>query len=151
VNELGHFSYHNLCQLLENGSTHLYQPKTNHYRELYITDKNKKLLKKAIKTLPEVFLNNNVSLLSDEKGNKLGPKHVIKTINQLLKPFSLKYKINLKSHSFRIGLVTNLFQKNVPSTTVQEILGHKDLASTLRYNRYKSTKSEKLEALTKIH
>ena len=105
---------------------------------------------KTNKILPEVFRLNHVCLLTDAKGKKLDEKHVIKTINKILKPFSDKYNCNIKSHSFRIGLVTGLFQKNVPSLIIQEIIGHKDLASTLRYNRHKATKVEKLQALSKL-
>ena len=136
--------------MLDTGSTKIYQPKTNAYRELLITERNKKLMRKSINILPEVFRTQNVSLLTDIKGKKLDDKHVIKTINKILKPFGDKYKCNLKSHSFRIGLVTALFQRKVTSTIIQEIMGHKSLATTLSYNRYQSTQTEKLQALSKI-
>lgn len=54
---------------------------------------------------------------------------------------------NLKTHSFRIGLVSSLFRKQVYPTVIQDIIGHANFQTTLRYNRNITSLQEKKKAL----
>jgi site-specific recombinase XerD len=56
---------------------------------------------------------------------------------------------NIKSHSFRINVISNLLKL----TSVQnaaDIIGHKNISSTLSYKRYALSKNEIQELLQKI-
>lgn len=48
---------------------------------------------------------------------------------------------NIKSHSFRINLITNLL-KVTSVHKVAEIIGHADVRSTMQYQRYALSKDE---------
>ena len=64
-------------------------------------------------------------------------------INDFLRSYALEYNVNFKSHFFTINLITQLCRK----TTIhkaQQLVGHRDIRSTARYNRYKLTKKDKL-------
>lgn len=60
-----------------------------------------------------------------------------RSINKNLKRLSEYYKIPflLKSHSFRVGFVTRLLKKTDIEKTAN-LIGHKTLTTTKRYNRY---------------
>ena len=56
---------------------------------------------------------------------------------------------NIKSHSFRINMISRLLQ----NTTIQDaadIIGHKDIKSTIGYKRYALNKKEIQKLLNKI-
>ena len=48
---------------------------------------------------------------------------------------------NIKSHSFRINMITNLFKITSVQNTAS-IIGHTDIRSTMSYNRYSLSKTE---------
>lgn len=62
------------------------------------------------------------------------PDKWISLVNHFLKPYSKKFKLNLKSHSFRINYGTELL-RNVNTHQAQQIVGHNDIRSTLKYSR----------------
>lgn len=55
-------------------------------------------------------------------------------INNVLKNASEKLGKHLRSHSFRATLITN-YLKETPIELVKEIVGHKDIKTTLQYKR----------------
>ena len=75
------------------------------------------------------------------KSEPIHQKSLIRLINADLhntcKICNIPY--NIKSHSFRINMISNLLKK----TTVQhaaQIIGHNDIKSTMSYNRYALSK-----------
>lgn len=62
--------------------------------------------------------------------------------NKFLKPYGQKYKLNLKSHSFRIHFVTQPL-KHSTTQQAQELVGHKDIRITIKYNRHLMAKTDK--------
>jgi len=56
---------------------------------------------------------------------------------------------NIKSHSFRINMITRLL-KNTSVQDAADIIGHKDIKSTLAYKRYSLNKIEIQNLLNKI-
>jgi integrase/recombinase XerD len=85
------------------------------------------------------------------KNEPMHQKSLIRFINNDLKSTCELNNIpfNIKSHSFRINLVTALLKL----TTVQNvasIIGHSDVKTTMKYNRYSLTKTEISDLLTKM-
>ena len=62
--------------------------------------------------------------------------------NKFLNPYWQKYKLNLKSHSFRIHFVTQAL-KHSTTQQAQKLVGHKDIRTTLKYNRHLMAKTDK--------
>ena len=85
------------------------------------------------------------------KNQPVGEKHLIHMINSDLRKTCKNNQIpyNIKSHSFRINMISNLLQ----NTTIQDtadIIGHKDIKSTIAYKRYSLNKKEIQKLLNKI-
>lgn len=64
-------------------------------------------------------------------------------VNKDLKETSQKYSIpfNIKSHSFRVNMITNLLKITSVQNTAN-IIRHSDIRSTMSYNRYALSKEE---------
>lgn len=80
----------------------------------------------------------NVSLI------RLGNKDLKVTCEKFGIPF------NIKSHSFRINMITNLLKV----TSVQRaanVIGHSDIRATMNYNRYALSKKEIQDLLDQIN
>jgi integrase len=56
---------------------------------------------------------------------------------------------NIKSHSFRINMITRLL-KNTSAQNAADIIGHRDIKSTMAYKRYALNKEEIQDLLNKI-
>ena len=85
------------------------------------------------------------------KDKPIGEKHLIKMINRDLKHTCNINEIpyNIKSHSFRINMITRLL-KNTSVQDTADIIGHKDIKSTMAYKRYALNKIEIQNLLNKI-
>ena len=70
-------------------------------------------------------------------------KSLIRIVNQDLQKTCEKNNIpfNIKSHSFRINMITNLLKVTSVQNTAN-IIGHADIRSTMGYNRYSRSKTE---------
>ena len=68
---------------------------------------------------------------------------LIRMVNQDLKKTCEKNNIpyNIKSHSFRINMITNLLKITSVQNTAS-VMGHADIRSTMSYNRYSLSKTE---------
>ena len=66
-------------------------------------------------------------------------------INKHLKPYAQQYNVKLTSHFFRINFITDLLTSKVLAHITQELIGHTDIGSTIRYKRYTTTEQEKLK------
>ena len=98
-----------------------------------------------------VFKKYNYQYLFGEQ-KPMHKKSLIRIVNKDLKNTCKLNNIafNLKSHSFRINTISNLLRV----TSVQNaanIIGHKDIRSTMTYQRYALTKSEIQHLLKQIH
>lgn len=107
-------------------------------------------LKKLQNQLDVVFVKYKFKYLFG-KDTPVDNKYLIKMINNDLKHTSDINQIpfNVKSHSFRINMLTKLLK----STSVQnaaDIIGHKDIKSTMAYKRYALNKTEIKNLLDKI-
>ena len=116
------------------------------------------LSKKAVQDLQSlnleflvVFEQNKFQYLFGKERPITG-KNLIRMVNKDLKVTCDKFKIpfNIKSHSFRINMITNLLKVTSVHNTAS-IMGHSDIRSTMSYNRYSLPKSEIQNILEKIN
>ena len=85
------------------------------------------------------------------KDKPVDEKYLIKMINKDLKHTCEINQIpyNIKSHSFRINMITKLL-KNTSVQNAADIIGHRDIKSTMAYKRYALNKKEIQKLLNKI-
>lgn len=151
VNELRFFSLKNWTGLKEGQTTEVYESKTKKYRRIFI---NKRAQRECVKLskhgFEQLFSKPGQVLLSNSRGQVLQPDSTIRRLNVILKPFGQAWNLNLKTHSFRISLITRLFEKNVDSVVIKDIIGHSKLDTTLRYKRGTTTDQVKLQAINRL-
>ena len=85
------------------------------------------------------------------KEKPISKETLIRNINKDLKNTSeiCQLPYNIKSHSFRINFISNLLRITTLQNTA-DIIGHKDVKSTMSYKRYSLSKKEIEELLQKI-
>ena len=85
------------------------------------------------------------------KNKPIDEKYLIKMINKDLKHISQINQIpyNIKSHSFRINMISRLL-KNTSVHNAADIIGHRDIKSTMAYKRYALNKKEIQDLLNRI-
>jgi len=71
-------------------------------------------------------------------------------INAALRAVSKDFNLNLKSHSFRISLVTDLLRQSVPLQDVSSIIGHTSISTTAKYSREYITPEKAQMALSAV-
>ena len=148
VNELSHFYFNNWIELETEKKTTLFEPKLNQSKEVFISKENQKDFKDLSWAKDWFQTHADAPLLRTLNGTTLSSKYVLTYFNDLLKPYGEKYNLKIRTHSFRISLITELL-KNSDSNVVKDIMGHKDLNTTLRYNRGTTPNKKKFEALNK--
>lgn len=93
----------------------------------------------------EIYFDNNL-VFSTPIGNYLNESNVRKTFKRILKKCNLK---ELRFHDLRHTFATRLFENGVPPKTVQTILGHSDISTTLNIYTHvmKDTKDKAIDKL----
>ena len=122
---------------LRHGSFQVSQPKTGKYKVVVLTKSAKEVLKKLDLDIQTVFGQQyNKPLASAENSTKqISKDQWIRSINRFMQPAISKFNLILTSHSFRINYITRLL-KVVPLQNVKTIVGHKDIRTTERYDRF---------------
>ena len=93
------------------------------------------------------FYNDNDYIFCDDLGNPIDPKKVPRNFKSVLKSANIR---DIKYHSLRHTYATRLFEAGVPIKTVQALLGHKDMTTTM--NIYTHVMPEqKTQAVDKIN
>ena len=89
--------------------------------------------------------------------NKTLNEHWFNTsVNNTLSKFSAYYReatgknVQFKSHSGRIGFVTQLIENGADIRTVQKLVGHKDLNSTITYDKSFLSESRRIKLINKF-
>lgn len=86
----------------------------------------------------ELYTDNHL-VFCTECGNFLDTRNLTRSYTRLLKKIGIPYK---NFHSLRHTYATRLFENNVPIKTVQALLGHKDITTTM--NIYTHVMPEKM-------
>jgi integrase len=136
INELQNFNYYAVQTLIKEGTLTIYTFKNRSTRRIDISE-NEKLLLKSYEDLFNKFYMKiplKLSVLSTSTGREMNNRAAINWMNKKLKLLYPDQNLNLKSHSFRIGYITNLL-KNNNAQVAKSIIGHSNIETTMRYDR----------------
>lgn len=108
-------------------------------------------MKKLAPDIKLFFKDNQCKVLGEsfrKPGQVMHHKAWITYINNEIRKSQHKLQYNgvLSSHSFRVGFVTRHL-KHTDSHVVARVIGHKHIATTLKYNRYIVDKDKDREIL----
>jgi site-specific recombinase XerD len=139
ANELTPITYKMLKEGMQQGFIQVFQPKVNTYKFVVFTEALKNDLKGPLQVDLATVFNSDQDVLGRsyrDPNRKLTPKKWVKTLNafiSLAKDYAGAQHIS--SHSFRINYVTSLL-RTVPIQQVMVIVGHKNVNTTQRYDRF---------------
>lgn len=127
----------------------------NSYREVPILQSTSNILKTYRKKQAQYILSvgkqykNNSIVLADQVGNHLEKKRPTRRLKKLCEENNIEYKT---FHALRHTYITRLFEKNVNAKTVQKIVGHSDIQTTLNIYTHvnNNIKQEAVEKLNDI-
>lgn len=108
--------------------------------------KHKKEQNQLILYAGEAYTNNNY-ILCDKLGNIIDEKKPGRNLKSILKKLDIE---PMKFHALRHTYATRLFEAGVPPKTVQHLMGHADIQTTLNIYTH-VMKGEKMEAVDKIN
>lgn len=94
----------------------------------------------------ELYENNDI-VFADDTGNYLDSRYLSKRYTKLLKDAKIDYK---KFHSLRHTYATRLFEAGIPIKTVQVLMGHSDIKTTMNIYTHVMPE-EKTKAVEKIN
>nr|UDP55489.1 putative integrase/recombinase protein [Schizostauron trachyderma] len=150
INEIRHFTQEDINTALEASQFNLIHHKTKQ-AHIHV------LSKKAIKDLRDLTVEYNIIFEKYQfkylfgKQKPITDKNLIKMVNKDLRHTSQKYHIpfNIRSHSFKINMITNLLKITSAQNTA-DIIGHSDIRSAMSYKRYALSKTEIQNLLNQI-
>lgn len=150
VGEVAYTTETMINSLIKYGKCEFYQPKVNKSRICFLPANGLQYLEKVKDDIKQVFH-------SDSKnGEEIILYPYIETshdkwitlINSFLFDIAKENGLTLKSHSFRIGYITKILE-HLSVDRAQSFVGHKDIRSTMVYNRYKVSDEKSLQLLEK--
>jgi len=134
ISELLTITNKDITDLLKNNELVIYTSKTNSERKLIITPQANKEISKLMKSF-NYHKEPLEAYLIKSKGNLYkAPKRVSFTtiVNRVIKEcLGNRYS----SHSFRIGVITELGLAQINPKVIQSFIGHKNISTTLNYIR----------------
>ena len=148
LNELRFISHDDVKTLIREKRLQLYQPKVNKFREIIIVDIGVSFISETYERYKKAVFAKHDFIFPPSPNNVYNGDQFIRLINKYLEPFSAKHNLKLKSHSFRINFATTILQAT-NAQNAQQIIGHKDIRSTMTYNRYQLNGQEKNKILEK--
>lgn len=130
------FTVRHLKDLTENLATPIQISKKGGVRKIVLGREAKKWFSNIEPEM--ILLTHNKSqadfLFCNKKGSLISRQRFTEQLNDTLKLFTTQTGKELKTHSFRITLITELLQ-TFPIQEVQKIIGHRDIKTTEVYNR----------------
>ena len=72
-----------------------------------------------------------------------------KEVNNILVNPSERLEKNIRTHSFRASIISDFF-KTAPVDIVKEVIGHKDIKTTLLYKKRKNSRELLKETFRKV-
>ena len=150
INEIRTLTREDINDAIKGGQFNLIHHKTRKAHIHILSDKAIRDLRNLETHLKIVFDKYQYQYLFG-KNKIMNRKSLIRMVNHDLKRTCelVKLPFNIKSHSFRINLITNLL-KVTSVHKVAEIIGHDDIRSTMKYQRYALSKDEIKNLLSKI-
>ncbi len=114
---------------------------SNIIEELRVYKENQEQLSKS-----ELYEKHNIAF-ADDTGNYLDSRYLVKRYTKLLKDSNIPYK---KFHALRHTYATRLFEADIPIKTVQVLMGHSDIKTTMNIYTHVMPE-EKTKAVEKIN
>lgn len=151
ASDIASLTLKDLSQGVKLGYFQLQQPKTGKQRLVVLPEQAKDYLAVIEKDLQVVFNGEAMNHLGNShvKGLQLEGNHWLRSLNKFMLPARQHFGLSLSSHSFRVNYITKLLRK-VPLQNAKTIIGHRDIRTTERYNRYEVTSVETLGLVTSI-
>jgi integrase len=106
-------------------------------RAVELIEKSRKFKKKIRSKAPEIFVNSNGERYKDHDS-------VYPTVLRTCKKLGLR---NINPHLFRHTFITRLIENGADPITVQEIVGHTNIKTLLRYTHLRSSKYKAVNLL----
>jgi len=130
LNELQELRVYHIKELLEQGSTKLFLPKTRSERKVFAGKQFIKELKKLFTVDEFVDLESRVIVKGSVKSKKEGINSdvFIKQVNAVMKSILGK---GYTSHSFRQGLITEMGARGINAKIISKFIGHSDVKTTM--------------------
>jgi integrase len=151
LNEARHLTYNDIQKGISSSQLSVIHHKT---KSPHIHILSKKALKdlKSLNTEYQVVFEQHQFKYLFGKLKPIAQKSLIRLVNRDLKYTReiANIPFNIKSHSFRINLISSLL-KITSVQHVADIIGHDDIRSTLKYQRYALEKEEVQNLLDKIN
>lgn len=127
LNEIAYITVAKLREIIKNEGGIIYTSKKDKQRQLYFSEEACKSIKKLIKD------DAGENYIATSWNKTTTPMHHISLI-QMVNKYMLKVLgAGYTSHSFRQGIITEMFRAKVSTAEVQKFIGHSDPATTLRY------------------
>ena len=151
INEIRHLNQKDIETAISASQFNLVHHKTKKAHIHVLSKQGVKDLQKLETELKIVFETYQFNYLFGKDKPIVG-KNLIRLVNKDLKETCKGFNIpfNVKSHSFRINMITNLLKVTSVQHTA-DIIGHEDIRSTMKYNRYAMSKSEIQNLLDQIN
>ena len=128
VNEISHITIGKLKEIIKAGEGIIYTSKKDKERVIYLSEQGAKKLSQLTKDEED----HNYLVCSWNKATTpMHPISLIKLVNDYMKKV---LGAGYTSHSFRQGIVTDMFSSGAATKVVQMFIGHADAATTLRYD-----------------
>lgn len=155
VNELRHITYEDIKGVLEKGHLKLVLHKQKDAIVRVLATVGHEEIKKLTPEINLFFNECQCQVLGQSfrrPGQVMHQKAWISYVNKEIQTAkeSLQYSDVLSSHSFRVAFVTRHL-KHADSHLVANIVGHKNIGTTLKYNRYVVDQEKQREILDKAH
>jgi len=135
--------------IFENGTLTAYQSKVNKFRKIRFTSHGIKALKYIFDKTKNIIFTDNSVLYNIENTKSEKAKKFTRSINKYLNLVNTDKDLNLSSHSFRVGFVTNSL-KHTTLHKAQVLIGHADVRSTMKYSRYLLEREEEDDILNQM-
>lgn len=149
INELVSITHQDIKDAITYQKISLVHTKTKLPMVHILTQEAVNCLKNNQESIDFLFIKSKYAFLGG-KNRIMHKKSTLRLVNNDLRQTCATFGINLniKSHSFRAGLITSLLKTTTLVETAQ-IVGHKCVLSTMRYNRYALDEEQIRSVLTK--
>ena len=134
LNELQTLRIKHIKTLFEKSQVKVTLSKTSSERKIYLTDAFKKDLIKLFDFASEE--EENLVISKGANKNKRTSINNIVFISQINTYMKKVLNDNFTSHSFRQGIITEMSSKSINTKVISQFIGHKNVTTTMRYERY---------------
>lgn len=128
LNEIHHINIGKLRELIAEQGGVIYTSKKDKERKLFFSDTACKELTKLIK-----HETNPLAQIASSWNKQTTAMHPISLINSVNKYMQKVLGAGHTSHSFRQGILSEMFESHVDTGTCRDFIGHADATTTLKY------------------